>query len=95
MRTDNALTDQIALVVLDGLYIAGAQRVALQTLQTLSNRGLLPIVLALNGGGHWLRMFALHAEAVVIGFQGRITWRELSAHMPMSPVLCIAHLNQA
>jgi glycosyltransferase involved in cell wall biosynthesis len=55
-----------ALIVLDGLYTAGAQRHCIELMKALAEIGYFCTVLALEGGGRWARFFATRAEALIL-----------------------------
>lgn len=66
-----------ALLVIDGLYIAGAQRHCLELINMLSLQGIAFTVVAVEGGGQWVSNFLEIAENVIIDFDGTLKWDTL------------------
>lgn len=71
------LTKRRVLLVVDGLYIAGAQRLCVELLDIFSELGFQSTVVALEGGGRWAERFVSRAERVVLCRDDAITWNSL------------------
>lgn len=81
------------LLVLDGLYVAGAQRHCLSSLEAFSSFGFECTVLALEGGGRWADRFAKAARRVVISPTESPTWEQIEPHVRSANCeLVIVHL---
>ncbi len=65
---------QRALIVVDGLYIAGVQRHCLEILNVFKNEGIGCVILAIDGGGQWANDFIELSECVVIDIDNSISW---------------------
>lgn len=66
-----------ALIVLDGLYTAGAQRHCAELIETLRDLGYACTVLALEGGGRWANLFLSKAETLVLTRNAVFNWLSL------------------
>src|ERR1035437_1278089 len=85
--------DRRLLLVLDGLYVAGAQRHCLSALEALGNYGFECTVLALEGGGQWADRFVKAARRVVIPSPTSISWENIGSLLGAANFeLVIAHL---
>jgi glycosyltransferase involved in cell wall biosynthesis len=65
------------LLVIDGLYIAGAQRHVLELLDVFNECNVSCTVLALEGGGKWADQFITRAEQVVLAGGDPLSWASL------------------
>jgi len=81
-----------ALIVIDGLYIAGAQRHVLHLMRVFRDCGYGSIILCLEGGGRWAEQFLLDADQVVVA-SSPIDWHDFASVAVASDVSFIsAHL---
>jgi glycosyltransferase involved in cell wall biosynthesis len=67
------------LIVIDGLYIAGAQKSALFLIRALRNLGFGVHLLTLTGGGQWYDRFAEGCDVISISYTSDIRWNELAS----------------
>jgi glycosyltransferase involved in cell wall biosynthesis len=65
------------VLVLDGLYIAGAQRHCLELLKVFGRSGLSRVVVALEGGGRWAERFLADCEHLIVSDGTPVYWSDL------------------
>lgn len=81
------------VLVLDGLYVAGAQRHCLELLKVLGRRGMSRVVIALEGGGRWADRFLAESEHLIVGDGTPFGWSHIQDLIPgVSPAIVSAHL---
>lgn len=74
---NTGLYDPVVLLVLDGLYVAGAQRHCLELLQVFRNSGLNTVVLAIEGGGQWADNFINATDCLIVSYDGLVTFEQV------------------
>lgn len=77
VNPDHADRPRRVLLVVDGLYAAGAQRHCLAILDVFRAHGLECTVLAVEGGGRWAHRFMSAARRVVIAHPALPTWQSI------------------
>lgn len=87
----------IIIIILDGLYIAGAQKHCLYLLEIFKDLGFDTITISLEGGGLWVDIFIEKSTSVIISNQMlELTWdtiTELYTEKDIQRVRCFsAHL---
>jgi glycosyltransferase involved in cell wall biosynthesis len=81
------------VLVLDGLYVAGAQRHCLELLKVFGRRGMSRVVIALEGGGRWADRFLAESEHLLVGDGTPFGWSQVQDLIPgVSPAIVSAHL---
>ncbi len=66
-----------ALLIIDGLYIAGVQRHCLDLLDVFNDKAMSSDVLVLDGGGQWADSFLEKADNIVFDIKNRLSWKNL------------------
>ena len=73
----------IIVIVIDGLYIAGAQKHCLFLLDAFRDLGFETIVISIEGGGLWTDLFIEKSSCVIISNSNlKTTWHSITELLP-------------
>lgn len=67
----------VLVLVIDGLYIAGAQRHCLELLGLFGRSGFSRVVVALYGGGRWAERFLQQCEHLIVSDGTPVQWSDI------------------
>lgn len=85
-RSPSSASRQTYLLIMDGLYMAGAQRHCLELIEAMGAQDLSCVILALRGGGRWADEF-LSVASVILADGHAPVWEDVFSIMGCDDVL--------
>ena len=85
--------DTNAIIVIDGLYMAGMQKHVLDQIDVLTSFGIGVTIITVDGGGRWADKFYDKACKVILDFDNQLNWDILGEIIPPPTIkFVIGHL---